>query len=62
MVAPSFVAVPVPEGDHDVAFRYRSTRSYPALFAFGALTLLVIAFAPLVHRRVRRRRAADAPG
>jgi len=60
MVAPSFVAVPVPEGDHDVAFRYRSTRSYPALFAFGALTLLVIAFAPLVHRRVRGRRAADA--
>jgi hypothetical protein len=57
MVAPSFVAVPVPAGDHAVAFQYRSTRSYPGLFAIGALTLLVIASAPLLHRRVRRRRA-----
>jgi hypothetical protein len=61
MVAPSFVAVPVPAGDHVVAFQYRSTRSYPALFAIGALTLLVIASAPLLLRRVRRRRGS-APG
>ncbi len=60
MVAPSFVAVPVPAGDHVVAFQYRSTRSYPALLAIGALTLLVIGSAPSVSRRVRRRRAGAA--
>jgi hypothetical protein len=56
MLAPSFVGVPVPAGDHTVVFTYRSTRSYPALLALGALTLLAIAFGPVAWRRVRRRR------
>jgi uncharacterized membrane protein YfhO len=55
MLAPSFVGVPVPAGDHVVAFSYRSTASYPGLIAIGVLTLLAIGMGPRVWRRVRRR-------
>jgi hypothetical protein len=58
MLAPSFVGVPVPAGDHTVRFTYRPSRSYPALFSLGALTLSAIATTPLVARRVRGRRTA----
>ena len=58
MLAPSFVGVPVPAGDHMVAFSYRSTSSYPALFGIGVLTLLTIGMGPR-HARVRRRRVAQ---
>jgi hypothetical protein len=55
MLAPSFVGVPVPAGDHVVAFQYRPTRSYPIYFAIGVLTLLALVFGPVLWRRLRRR-------
>ena len=62
MVAPSFVAVPVPAGTHQIVFQYHSESSYPALFALGALTLLGLAFGPklwpVVKRRLPARRKA----
>jgi hypothetical protein len=42
MVAPSFVGVAVPEGSHQVTFRYAPYSHYLPLFALGAVTLLVI--------------------
>ena len=56
MLAPSFVGVPVPAGTHHVVFQYRSQKGYPALFAFGVLTLLAFVFAPSLWRRYRKRR------
>jgi membrane protein YfhO len=43
MVAPSFVGVPVPAGNHVVVFRYRGFGSYPALIAVGLLALIGLA-------------------
>jgi hypothetical protein len=54
MLAPSFVGVPVPAGDHYVAFQYRPTHSYPIYLAIGVLTLLALVFVPIVWRRRRR--------
>ncbi len=54
MLAPSFVGIPVPAGTHEVAFQYRPSRSYPALFGLGALTLLGLALGPVARRRFRR--------
>jgi hypothetical protein len=52
MMAPSFLGVPVPAGEHYVVFQYRSSHSYPALFAIGLLTLLVLSLGPLLFRRL----------
>jgi hypothetical protein len=65
MLAPSFVGVPVPAGDHVVAFRYRPIRSYRVLFAVALLTLLLLCVGPVIWRRVREsvkvtRRGSDA--
>jgi hypothetical protein len=60
MVAPSYVGVPVPAGDHVVVFTYRPYRWYPELLVFGFLVLLGLVFLPLVWRRYRRRRAPEA--
>ena len=56
MLAPSFVGVPVPAGRHTVVFSYKSRSFYPALFAFGALTLLGLALGPAGWRRYRQGR------
>jgi len=40
MIAPSFVGVTVPAGEHDVLFRYRPYPHYPLLFLVGALALV----------------------
>jgi hypothetical protein len=58
MLAPSFVGVPVPAGDHYVAFQYRPTHAYAAYFAIGALTLLGLVFGPIVWRRRTKSRRA----
>jgi hypothetical protein len=56
MLAPSFLGVPVPAGNHKVVFQYRPDRSYPLLFTIGLLTLLLLALGPLVWRRLDRSR------
>jgi hypothetical protein len=64
MLAPSYVGVPVPAGDHFVAFEYKPISHYPLYFAIGALTLLGLIFGPILWRRYLRRgtRAEDDPG
>ncbi|HEY2320035.1 MAG TPA: hypothetical protein VGH67_17140 [Solirubrobacteraceae bacterium] len=61
MVAPALVAVDVPVGTDHVVFRFRGYDAYPGLLALSALTLAVIAVAPVCARRVRRRRASESP-
>jgi hypothetical protein len=51
MVAPSFVAVTVPAGEHDVRFAYRTYRYYWALFLAGALVAVGLV---LLDRRISR--------
>lgn len=54
-IAPSFVAVTVPAGQHGVEFRYKPYRHYLALFAFGALFLVgMTALERRLSRRVAR--------
>jgi len=60
MVAPALVAVDVPAGTDRVVFRYHGYGDYPELLALSALTLVMVAAAPVCVRRVRRRR--DAKG
>jgi hypothetical protein len=50
MIAPSFVGVAVPAGNHVVVFRYVPYSHYPLLLALGVITLLVVG--PL-RRRLR---------
>jgi hypothetical protein len=57
MVAPALVAVDVPAGTEHVVFRYHGYSDYPELLALSGLTLVIIGFAPVWLRRVRRRRA-----
>jgi hypothetical protein len=62
MVAPSFVAVPVPTGTSTVVFQYHSQSGYPLFFAIGMVTLLGFALGPWLWRKYRRRKApADDP-
>jgi hypothetical protein len=61
MLAPSFMGVPVPAGDHEVAFQYRPTHEYPIYLAIGVLTLLALIFVPVVWRRRRRGRSEAEP-
>jgi hypothetical protein len=42
MIAPSFVGVAVPAGNHVVVFRYVAYSHYPLLLALGVITLLVV--------------------
>jgi hypothetical protein len=55
MVVPGFVAVTVGPGRHTVVFQYVAYSHYGALLGIGALTLLMLAFAPgLWQRRLRQ--------
>jgi Family of unknown function (DUF6541) len=56
MVAPSFVAVEVPAGDHEVAFRYAPypSTSYAVLFALGAFAIVSLAVIDRRRRAGRR--------
>jgi hypothetical protein len=60
MVAPALVAVDVPAGTDRVVFRYHGYGDYLELLALSALTLVMVAAAPMCVRRARRRR--DAKG
>jgi uncharacterized membrane protein YfhO len=56
MVAPALVAVDAPAGTDRVVFRFHGYGDYPELLTLSALTLAVIAVAPVCLRRARRRR------
>lgn len=61
MLAPSFIGVAVPAGQHRIAFRYVAYPDYWLLFTVGALALIALAlgprFGPSAMRRIRKRRA-----
>lgn len=61
MVAPSFVGVPVPAGEHSVEFRYEPYPYSWPLLAFGALVLIGLAVTPRVLDRRRARRSDTWP-
>jgi len=61
MLAPSYVGVPVPAGDHFVVFQYKPISHYPLYFVIGLFTLLALIFGPIVWRRYRRSRARSEP-
>ena len=54
MVAPTLVAVDVPEGTHYVVFRFHGYGGYPELFALCGLSLAMVATGPVLLRRGRR--------
>ncbi len=56
MLAPSFVGVEVPAGQHSIEFRYEPYPDYWLLFLIGALTLIALAAVPRVLRRRQRKR------
>jgi hypothetical protein len=56
MVAPALVAVNVPAGTDHIVFRFHGYDDYPELLALSALTLAIVAFAPVSLRRAKRRR------
>lgn len=61
MIAPSFIGVPVPAGEHAVEFRYeRYPYSWP-LLALGAAVLIGLAVAPRMLDRRRARRSDTWP-
>ena len=53
MLAPSFVGVPVPAGQHTIEFKYQSFKWTWVLVLFGALALIALAIVP---RRLESRR------
>ena len=55
MLAPSFVGVPVPAGQHTIEFKYQSFKWTWVLVLFGALALIALAIVP---RRLEQRRGA----
>jgi hypothetical protein len=55
MVAPALVAVDVPAGTDHVVFRFHGYGDYPQLFVVTALTLVLVALAPVSLRCVRKR-------
>ena len=61
MLAPSFVGVAVPAGQHVVEFRYEPYPDYWLLFLIGALTLVALAVVPRVWSRRRRARPQPEP-
>jgi hypothetical protein len=58
MVAPALVATTVPEGTHQIIFRFRGWQDYPLLFALGTATLVALACTDI--RRPRSRGIARA--
>ncbi len=60
MVAPALVGVVVGPGTHTVAFSYGGYGSYDALIVLALVVLAVLALAPLLWRRVRTHRGANA--
>jgi hypothetical protein len=56
MIAPSYVAVLVPEGNHRVGFTYEPFPRYDVMFLVGGLTLALLVAGP-PYLRARRRRA-----
>jgi hypothetical protein len=61
MLAPSYVGVAVPPGEHRVEFRYEPYPHYWLLFTLGALTLVVLAVVPRWWARRKARQSTDAP-
>ena len=63
LVAPGFLAVEVPAGRHDVAFRYRAISGWETLawMALGALGLLGLVMWDRRSRRPAREQAGDQP-
>ena len=57
MLAPSFVGVPVPAGQHTIEFEYQSFKWTWVLVLFGALALIALAIIP---RRLDLRRGTSA--
>lgn len=57
MLAPSFVGVPVPAGQHTIEFKYQSFKWTWVLVLFGALALIALAIVP---RRLEQRRGTSA--
>jgi hypothetical protein len=57
MLAPSFVGVEVPPGQHSVEFRYEPYPDYWLLFLIGVLTLVALAVVPRLWSRRRSARA-----
>jgi hypothetical protein len=63
MIAPSFVGVRVPAGQHTVEFRYEPYPDYWLLFLIGFLTLVALAVVPRWWaRRTRSPRGDDGDG
>lgn len=55
MIAPSFVGITIPAGQHSIAFQYQPFPRYDLLFVVGALALLSLWAGPiLANRHVRR--------
>jgi Bacterial membrane protein YfhO len=54
MLAPSFVGVPVPAGQHRIAFRYVPYGYYWELLTVGGLALIALALVPRFGPRARR--------
>ncbi len=59
MVAPALVGVVVGPGLHTVTFTYDGYGSYDALFVLALGVLVVLALAPLLWRRIQRRRESS---
>jgi hypothetical protein len=59
MIAPSFVGVAVPPGEHRVEFRYEPYPDYWLLFTLGIATLVVLAVVPRWWARRRARPDAE---
>ena len=57
MVAPSFVGVTVPPGNHSVVFRFATYSLYPLWLALGLITFVALVFVP---RRLTRSAAVTA--
>jgi hypothetical protein len=62
MIAPSFVGMSVPAGEHVVTFEYEPFPRYDVLLLLGALTVFGLWFVPRWLRRRRAARPAAAPG
>jgi hypothetical protein len=61
MIAPSFVGVRVPAGQHTVEFRYEPYPDYWLLFLIGFLTLVALAVVPRWWARRRAGRSGTDP-
>ena len=61
MIAPSYVGVDVPAGQHTVEFRYEPYPSYWLLFLVGVLTLVALAVVPRWWARRRRGHGGHTP-